>query len=306
MVVAEQKSEQRMNIYSVDPCAAHVETDEGQPYYDPRVKLPLDKRLVESIKRFGCFKSVVLTRHTSGSAVDGMVGTVVAGRQTILAAREANAQLLAEGREAVRVPVIFVKEDEATLAGIMVAENELRRDDDIITSAEKVGLMQKAGATDADIEVAFGLKADAIKNRVKLLRLGAKVKAAIRSGKIGSYAALGWCDLSIPEQEAALEQALATGVSSRRDLIEQRQATGATAAKVGGKKKPRTVPKKRLYALCKWATKEQWLTKEARLLLEWVLGQADDDDAKRINGFGAFLDRETNAKAAKKKKAAKS
>lgn len=294
----------RLNIYTVDPDEVHIEETKGRPYFDERAFLPVDEATVQSIMLVGVFTPITV------AAVDGKA-VVVFGRQRIKAAREANKRLRAQGLVTVRVPCVYKRGEEAGLTGMMIAENELRTADDPMTKARKAQRLLDLGTPEDEAAIYFGIKPEALRNRLKLLELCKAVQKAVALEELSASAAIRLHGMSEADQEKALAEALAAGGTSRRDMTERVQATRAGARSAGDSTagRARAVPKPRLQQLYKWAEKEQWLTREARAILGWVLGEFSDDDAKRVNGFSAFLDKEavkkerTKAAKAKEKKA---
>jgi ParB family chromosome partitioning protein len=99
--------------------------DENQLLHDPRVDLPYDEKIVRNIMTHGVINPV--TVRLNGPNIE-----VIAGRGRVKATIEANKRLEKEGKEPVLVPVIPRKGDDADIYGILISENECRREDSAV------------------------------------------------------------------------------------------------------------------------------------------------------------------------------
>ena len=94
--------------------------------------MPLSENLVLNIMHHGVIEAVIINKNPETGTVD-----VVAGRQRVRAAREANKRLRAQGLEPIQVPATVRRAEAADLAGIMVSENEIREGDTAMGRAQK-------------------------------------------------------------------------------------------------------------------------------------------------------------------------
>lgn len=147
------------------------------PLWDRRILLPLRETLITSILANGVKVPILVDRDET----DG-VPIVVAGRQRVRCAREAQARLIAEGSDfIIEVPIIYSK--AATPLDnplFVVAENEIRIEDEILGKAEKAASLHNRGATHSDLITAFGASESTIKNLIALGSSDKAVKSALR------------------------------------------------------------------------------------------------------------------------------
>lgn len=196
---------QRGTTFLLDPEAFVLVTDKGHPLYDPRVHDEPDENLVRNIMVYGVIEPVIVRKN--GDAVE-----VVAGRQRVKAAMEANKRLAAQGSAAVvRVPCILRRGTEADLYGVTISENEQRREDTPLSRADKAQRLIAMGKTEAEAALAFGVSAQTVRNWLALLGLSAPVRRAVEVGEIPATAAGQLAGLSSDEQRERLEQMKAEG-----------------------------------------------------------------------------------------------
>lgn len=255
--MAKKTDVSRANLYMCDPDELFIIEDPNDPLYDVRVKLPIDEGMVKNIMSKGILQNVRCIRR-------GETRVVVVGRQRVKCAREANKRLDAEGAELIKVPVVMGVGDEATQYGVMVSENELRRDDSPITKAEKCQRYLEMGRTIQDAAVTFNVTEQTIKNWCEIVSLSAPVKKAVDQGMISATAAAKLSNLDPVGQKEAVtelvEKALASG---------KKKVTVNTAARKGGKK--RILRGKKEIAEMLELIEEPWVA----AALKWVLGDAD-------------------------------
>jgi ParB family chromosome partitioning protein len=203
----------RSNLFNLEPETLFLITDEKNPLYDPRVNLPVEDTLVQNIMYQGIIEPVVVTKQD-----DKVV--VVAGRQRVRAAIEANKRLKEMGKETLRVPCVVRRGDDTALFGVSVSENEQRRDDSPLAKAEKLQRYLNMGKSEEEATVVFGVTVQSVHNWLKLLELSAAVKKAVDTGKISANAAVQFHGLDREAQEAGLAELLSkekpTGNTARR------------------------------------------------------------------------------------------
>lgn len=188
----------RTNAWNVEPERLVLVTDLAHPMYDQRVHLPLDESLVLNVMHHGVIEPVIICK-------DGADLVVVDGRQRVKAAREANRRLLAEGKLAMFVTCMVRKGDDASLFGVMVSTNELRREDTPLGRAEKLQRFLAMGRSESEAAVVFGVTRQTIANWKALLDLAPEVKQAVENGVIGATAAAQeFAGLSRQDQRAKL------------------------------------------------------------------------------------------------------
>lgn len=188
----------RTDLFRLDPERLVLITDPSHPLYDSRVDLPVDESLVLNVMYHGVIEPVIICK-------DGTDLLVVAGRQRVKAAREANKRFLAEGKLAMLVPCLPRKGDDASLFGVMVSENEHRREDTPLSKAEKLQRFLAMGRTEAEAVNIFRVTRQTIANWKALLDLAPEVKQAVENGVIGATtAAQEFAGLSRQDQRTKL------------------------------------------------------------------------------------------------------
>lgn len=210
----------RRSILMMDPddlVIVGLDTEDGPEHYlyDERIKLPLDEQMVRNIMAFGVIQPIVGVK-------DGDKSLVNAGRRRVTHAREAKRRQLAQGLDTVKVPVVFRRGEEATLFGVSRAENAIRVNDTPMTNARNAQRMLDMGSSEADIAVAFGVKASTVKDWFALLGLAPKIRAAVDKGQLPSSAAVSLAALPKADQEAHLEELLKSGIKPTYENVTQK------------------------------------------------------------------------------------
>jgi len=204
--------------------------------WDERIKLPLDEPMILNIMAVGVKESITVRKGGKGYEV-------VNGRRRVLHAREANRRLKKQGEPLVRVPALSESGDDVYMGKLAISLNEIRRDDDTLTKAEKcMRLLHRNGNDYRDAAVAFGVSVAAIRTWAKVAELTPKVKRAVAAGDISASAAAELHGIEPGQQIARLDklvgQAKATG---------RKKATVAKAKALAGRRV--TVPKRVLLRL---------------------------------------------------------
>lgn len=185
-----------------DPEDLTIVTDPKHPLYDERAELEPSEEKILNIQNFGIIHAVVVQRNAETGAVE-----IVAGRQRVKAAREANKRLKKLGLPPIQVPVIPKRGlDAGELMGIMVSENEHRNDDDVMVKAKKMQRYLNLGRSVEQAAVVWGVSVSSIKNTVGLLDSSKPLRKALREGKVKPSAAYKLSKLAPEEQKAKVEQ----------------------------------------------------------------------------------------------------
>jgi ParB family chromosome partitioning protein len=248
----------KTNLLMFDPDALTIVTDEAHPLYDPRVNLPINPALVLNIMHVGVLEPVIICKNAETGAVE-----VVAGRQRVKAAREANSQLRARGCEPLLIPAVIRRAAATENAGVMVSENELRESDSPIGRAEKMRRLMSYGKTESDLSVYFGCTVQTVKATLALLDCTAAVRKAVEDGDIGVTHARELAKLEPAEQRAKLSEMkqASAGTQGHARARKQRQVVGTKARTLRSKKE---ILLKRAEAT----------SEEVKAVLSWVLGEA--------------------------------
>ena len=248
----------RKDLFCVLPEALTLVTDEQHPLYDSRVKNPLDEKLVLNVMHEGIIQPISCKR-------EGDNILVAAGRQRVRAAIEANKRLKAAGKELIKVPIVIRQGNEKVMFGIMISENELRRDDDPLTKSDKlVRYQQITQAGDEEAAVVFGVDVQTVKNWQKLKGCVVDVRKAVERGQIPATAAARLSGKASEEQKKALQE-----------LLESGRPTVANAERVASGKKAETKKtRKPGRKVLLDAIEDENTPSEARDILRWVCGLA--------------------------------
>ena len=195
-------AEGRTDMHLILPENLKLVTEKNDPLFDERVNMPLDEALVLNVMMFGV-KEPVLVRK------DGDVLKVVAGRQRVRAATEANKRLVKAGKEPMAIRCVMERGTDDVMLGIMILENEARIDDDPMVRAEKLQRYMAMGKTEEEAAITFNKPLAGIKMLLKLLDCSPKVQKAVTTGKVSASAAAKISELERSAQDEALDEALA-------------------------------------------------------------------------------------------------
>lgn len=155
-----------------------LDTDDGPEHalYDARIHLPIKDEMVVNIMKVGVLQPVICKK-------DGDRLLVVAGRQRIRHAREANKRLADADLPPVLIPTIMMRGTEENFIGAMVTENALRTDDTYQQKAERCRRMiQVNGMDEGDVAVYFGVHVQTIKQWMSWFDLAPEAQEAVAAG----------------------------------------------------------------------------------------------------------------------------
>jgi ParB family chromosome partitioning protein len=219
-----------------DPEKLHLVVDPKSPLFDERVHLPVSEKMVRSIMHMGVIQPISVVKNPETGAIE-----VVAGRQRVKNAREANKRLVAQGREPIEVPGYTRKylDGGAKLADVMVTENEIREADTPIGRAKKMAaIRERSGRDDAYLAVLFGCSEATVRSLLALLDCTADVQNAVDAGKIGLGHAAKLAPLEPAQQRAKVAELVKAGdgVTAREKVAKQRAIVGDTKPKMKSRK----------------------------------------------------------------------
>lgn len=254
-------AEGKSNVLFFKPENLHLVLDEASPLFDPRVNMPLNEALVLNIMHHGVVQPIVINKNTETGAVE-----VVAGRQRVRAAREANLRLTAQGLDPVQVPAIPRRAEGADLAGVMISENEIREGDTPLGRAQKMRRLIEFGKTEDQLGVIFGCSSQTVRNTLALLDCVVVVRNAVEAGKINVSHALKLAKMDPPAQRETLASLVSAGdgLSGHRKARQQ-----AAVVSPGPKMRTPKEIRERLEAS----------TGRFAEALRWVLGHQDEPAA---------------------------
>lgn len=237
------------------------------PLYDERALSQPSDAMVKNIMKVGVLQNITCVKQ-------GDKNVVVAGRRRVRAAREANRILEERGEVPIRVQVRFTRGTDAELTGIMIAENEIREDDDPLAKAKKAEGLRRRNMSDEDIGAYFGKTPQTIATWIKVLDTVREVQEAVQSRKISVSAAATLSGMAGVEQRLALSEMIAKGkgtVSGAR--ASRRNATGSGKLSAPGRKVIKRVIK----------NGKGILSNDAIMVLRWVAGEIDAKDYPPID-----------------------
>jgi len=172
----------RGTMFMLEPERLTLVYDKAHPLYDPRVEDEPPESMISNIAMNGVLEPVIVRKN--GNAIE-----VVAGRGRTKATLEANRRLVAEGKLPIFIPCILKGGTDADLFGIMVSENEIRREDTMIVKGMKARKLLNLGYLPQQIAVTFGVTRQAVDNWLAADELPQEIKDAVESGEISATAA---------------------------------------------------------------------------------------------------------------------
>jgi len=120
---------------------------------------------------------------------NGILIEVVAGRGRTKSALECNRRFAAEGKPPMSIPCVLKGGTDEDLFGVMVSENEIRREDSMIIKGMKARKLLNMGCTTQRIAVIFGVSRQAVENWLAADEMPQEIKDAVESGEISATAA---------------------------------------------------------------------------------------------------------------------
>lgn len=190
----------RQNMWMFDPGKLVIVEDKADPLYDPRIENPVPSGMTKSILRRGVIQPVSIVKR-------GGQPIVVDGRQRVRCAREANAIDLERGGPGIKVPCVLKHADDRDLMGMMIAANEIRKDDTPIEKAKKAQKLMTRGFIEDEIAELFGVTKQTITNWTRLLEADPEVLKAVKDGALTATKAVTLSKQPAPEQKAAAKAA---------------------------------------------------------------------------------------------------
>lgn len=187
--------------------------------WDKRIHIPLKEEDIQNIATYGVKQPVLVEKDGEDYLdVDGR-GRV--RRARVVWDRQAAAGMPEEKR--ITVPCLPQRGDEVKMALLSRVANSGRTVDSAIDNAEFAQSLIDMGSPEADVACAFGVKVSTLKEWLVLLGLSAKVKAAVTRGQISASAAAGFAPLSKADQDAHLDELLASAPAGVKPSAEKVQ-----------------------------------------------------------------------------------
>lgn len=248
----------KTNLLMFDPDTLHLVSDPAHPLYDKRVHLPLRESMVRNIMVYGVRQPITIAKDPETGLV-----CVVAGRQRVKHAREANRRLRERGEEPLMVPAWPQRDEMDSLADVMVAENEHREGDTPLGRADKMRRLMSRGRTEEQLAVIFGCTVQTVRATLAILDCTADVRNAIEAGKITATHAAKLAKLKPAEQRAKVAELVAAG-----DTLKGHARARKQRAIIGKPEVAKMRTRKEIIA------ERDAATGERRAVLMWVLGEA--------------------------------
>lgn len=289
-------SQESKEIFEDFPEQFIVVTDPNHFLYDPRAEEPAAEELVESICVHGVIQPIIVTENLE----------VIAGRRRVKAAIEANKRHVQQGFEPVPIKFVVSTADQNEILGMYVTENELREDDTILQKAAKATKLKKAGMTEHEIALNFGVSYQTICSYLALDNLDEAVRYQVEMGNITVTAAAQLAELPSDEQVRLLDELMDSGGKVTVERAKQAVKEGNTGSAI--KLRPRTE------VMVKYDTLEEWdeykkgsqPVKEAiKKVLEWVLRLDPESKAEEAAKEAAKAEKDRAKAEREARKAAK-
>lgn len=249
--------------------------------------------LVQSLLDEGQLQNIIVRKNGKRSDGSDVVECVV-GRNRVLAARQIKRDLEEAGQDAVFYLTATLRKDGKGLAGAVEAENNVRRDDDMLTKARNAQRLLKQGYSESQAAIKMGMSLPVLQNHLRVLELSPRMQDAVERGVITATAASTFADLSHEEQDAKIlaaeESGLIISVPEARRQKKQRN----NARKNGGTKPAASTRGKGIAigVLRKVYDDEEFQATldqlPSKALLRWVIGEGSH---KSVPGLAACLRR---------------
>jgi ParB family transcriptional regulator, chromosome partitioning protein len=215
-------------VMHFDPGSLTIVTDAKHPLYDSRSEQPIADEFICNIDFHGILEPVLIRKNPETDALE-----VVAGRQRVRAAIEANKRRKKRGDKLLLVPAIVKRGEDLSMMGMMASENEARVAN---TPMQRAGLMQRMldrGADEKGVATAMSCSVATVKNHLALMEAPAAVRNAVQNGKVS--AAVGYKLARLPAAEAKEKLAKATAaapkIKGRRTGASKKQLEVVTGVK---------------------------------------------------------------------------
>lgn len=247
--------------------------------------------LVASLMADGQLQNVIIRKN--GRREDGRDRVeCVVGRNRVLAGREVKRQLAEAGQDTVFMLRCLLRKDASNLAGAVEAENNVRRDDDMLTKARNAQRLLNFGESESDVARKMGMTVEVLQNHLRVLELSPKMQDAVERGVITATAAATFADLSHEEQDAKITSAEEAGLiitvpEARRQKTARnnaRKGKGSSEVSTRGKGVSVSVLRK------VFDDKEfvESLDSSAKAILRWAIGEGSH---RSVPGLGQALRR---------------
>lgn len=294
-------AERGATLFKMDPADIIVvgyDTDDGLEHVLVNERVLKMKRegfsrpdLVDSMMTDGQLQNCIVRKNGKHDNGRDRVEAIV-GRNRVLAGREINRLLVEAGQEPTfRLNVTLKKENDG-LSGLVEAENNVRRDDDVYTKALNASRLLRLGMDEKKVAQKMGMTPEVLANHLEVLTLSTKMQEAVKRGIITATAAATFSDLSHEEQDKKIDDAESAGLIITVPEARRQRKARSNARKNGGKPVVSTRGKGvAIGVLRKLFDDEEFVGNadtSAKHLLSWIVGEGS---YKSVPGLAAALRR---------------
>lgn len=258
----------RRDSFLLEPERLTLIYDKEHPLYDPRVEEEASESMILNIAMHGVLEPIIVRKN--GDAIE-----VVAGRGRTKATLEANRRLVAEGKPPLLIPAIVRGGSDADLFGVVIAENEIRREDSIINKGVKARKLLNMGYTVQQIAVTFGATRQAVDTWLAANELPDEIKDAVESGELSATAAVQMTGHAKEEQVKRYKDIKAKGV--KPTVTAMKSAATSPENKPVGKIKTRRQIEKHISEIINKPHDIAYIQ-----ALHWVLGEENTNGESTV------------------------
>jgi ParB family chromosome partitioning protein len=246
----------RRDCFWVKPEDLTIITDPEHPLYNPEALDEPSEEMVQNVMANGVIQSITVAK-------DGDEVIVVAGRQRVKAAMQANNRLQKQGANEMLVPCLLRMGNEVDYYGLSISENHCRRDNDQLQKADKLKRFLAIGGSPEEAAQHFCVSVQTINSWLEVGSLSEPVKQAIREGKTTATRARKLAGQSIKAQKSKIK------------TITTKVNAGKTDTEIinSGKKRKRTRKYAEVLEISQKCTK---MPNEIRVVFEWFLNERAD------------------------------
>jgi ParB family chromosome partitioning protein len=255
----------KTNLLFFDPASLTLVTDPNSPLYDERVHLPVNEALARNIDHQGVLEPVLVQKNPETGLTE-----VVAGRQRVKAARQANEWRVSRGVPALHVPAVVHKGARRDALEAIISENEARQADTPLGRAEKMRRAMSMGRGEEDIALLFACTVATVRATLALLDCTSVVQKAVEKGSITVTQAKKLSKMAPDEQRAKVAELVAAGEGARphERARKQRAVMGEQF---------------RMKSRAQIAKELETAEGERAAALRWVLGMAEGEALPGLN-----------------------
>lgn len=207
--------------------------DADHELFDNRICDPLTEEFVANIDALGVDTPIQIAKIND-------VAVVIAGKTRVRAARVANRRRKVRGEPSLKIDCKIKRGTTTSLFIAMIAENENRHDDNVLSKIEKLKKLQNRGISEEDCAVAMGVSLQSIKGWLAFDDNATdETKKAAKTGRLSPSAAATLARIKDPDaQRKQLADLLSSGgkVTQRAAKLAAKRAGASKIVGVTDKK----------------------------------------------------------------------